>query len=377
MTAVGSPLWAARTNGSLRVRAQMRFALAAVARELAALSAATRHRRRVGSVLDADRIPPDTHLARAIQDVAASELPAPLFGHSLRTWIWGGMLAELDGVAYDDEALYVAALLHDLGLAPGHRPSPESSCFAVHGATQARTLLRDAGAGLELAEQVADAIVAHFNVSVPLSWGAEAHLLHGGAHLDVVGRRLGEIAPETVAGVLEWAPRTGFAGCFTAAMRLEAALRPSLASGAALAARHGADDPSRIVPGGHRGERVRTAALGLLGVVFTGLGLWAGIDSGSFNQVLADFGPRNDHLVHDFGAATVAIGVGLLIATRRLAWQPPVLLVATIWNGLHAVSHVVDIDAAASRGLAIAEAALLVAGTALLAALTVASKEDA
>lgn len=45
--------------------------------------------------------------------------------------------------------------------------------------------------------------------------------------------------------------------------------------------------------------------------------------------------------------------------------------------GLHAVWHVADIGDAASRSLAITEAALLVAGTALLAVLTVASKEEA
>jgi hypothetical protein len=122
---------------------------------------------------------------------------------------------------------------------------------------------------------------------------------------------------------------------------------------------------------------VKSLVIGLLGAVFTGLGAWAGIDSGSFTRVLADFGPENNHLVHDFGAASVAIGAGLLVAVRRVAWQTPLLLVATVWNGLHAVSHLVDIGDGGSRGLAIAEAALLVGGTALLAVLTFTSREDA
>jgi hypothetical protein len=122
---------------------------------------------------------------------------------------------------------------------------------------------------------------------------------------------------------------------------------------------------------------VKSLVIGLLGAVFTGLGAWAGIDSGSFTRVLADFGPENNHLVHDFGAASVAIGAGLLVAVRRVAWQTPLLLVATVWNGLHAVSHLVDVGDAGSRGLAIAEAALLVGGTALLAVLTFTSREDA
>lgn len=120
-----------------------------------------------------------------------------------------------------------------------------------------------------------------------------------------------------------------------------------------------------------------TAAIGVLGALFTALGAWAGIDSASFARVLADFGPENDHLVHDFGAASAAIGVGLLVAVRRTAWRAPVLLVATVWNGLHAVSHLADVSEAESRTLGIAEAVLLVLGTALLGTLAVAAKEAA
>lgn len=121
---------------------------------------------------------------------------------------------------------------------------------------------------------------------------------------------------------------------------------------------------------------MKALAIYLLGATFTGLGAWAGIDSASFTRVLADFGPENDHLVHDFGAGSVAVGVGLLLAVRRIAWRSPVLLIATVWNGLHAVSHLSDIGKAESRTVGITEAVLLVAGTALLAALAIASKED-
>lgn len=121
---------------------------------------------------------------------------------------------------------------------------------------------------------------------------------------------------------------------------------------------------------------MKAVAIGLFGALFTGLGVWAGIDSASFTRVLADFGPRNDHLVHDFGAGSVAVGIGLLLAVRRSSWRTPVLLVATVWNGLHAVSHLADLGEAESRTVGVIEAALLVAGTALLGALAIASKED-
>jgi len=229
MAAVGSPAWVARTHGTLRARDQLTFALAAVAREVGALPAAVR--RGTGRVLDADQSPPDSPLARAMEVVAEAALPAPLLAHSVRTWIWGRMLAEIDGIGYDEELLYVAALLHDLALAPGRRPGPDAGCFAVHVAREARALVIGAGAEGDVGTRVADAIAAHFNVRVPVSWGAEAHLLHGGAHLDVVGRRLREIAPETVVRVLQREPRTGFTECFVEAMRTEAELRPRSRAG--------------------------------------------------------------------------------------------------------------------------------------------------
>lgn len=222
MAAVGSPAWVARTGGALSARDQLRFALAAVRREVGALSL----RSRPGRVLDPERIPPDTRLATEIADLATAALPTPLLRHSLRTWVWGSLFAEIDGVRYDDERLYVAALLHDLALAEAHRPPAASACFAVHGGEVARSVMIEAGAENDFADEVADAIAAHFNVAVPLSWGAEVHLLHAGAHVDVVGLRLGELAPSTVSEVLRRSPRTGFEDCFLGAMREEARLRP-------------------------------------------------------------------------------------------------------------------------------------------------------
>ncbi|WP_350278793.1 hypothetical protein [Kribbella sp. HUAS MG21] len=120
----------------------------------------------------------------------------------------------------------------------------------------------------------------------------------------------------------------------------------------------------------------RRALIGALGGIFVGLGLWAAGDSGSFARTLADFGPRNDHLVHDFGAASIAIGAGLVLAVRKTSWRTPILIVATVWNGLHAVSHLVDVSRAHSLAVGVGEAVLLVAGTALLGYLAATSREN-
>lgn len=122
--------------------------------------------------------------------------------------------------------------------------------------------------------------------------------------------------------------------------------------------------------------RWHAAAIAVLGGLFAGLGIWAAVGSGSFSETLADFGPRNDHLVRDFGAASIAIGAGMLLAVRRTAWRTPVLVVATVWNGLHAVSHLVDVTAAHSLAIGIGEATLLIAGTGVLGLLAFVSSEN-
>ncbi|TDW90904.1 cyanamide hydratase family protein with HD domain [Kribbella pratensis] len=224
MAAIGSPDWVAETNGALGLRDQVRFVAQAIVRELAP-------RHRGGAVLAVDRTPPSTVVAQHVTDFARTVLPAPLLHHSMRSWLWACMLADLDRIEYDDERLYVAALLHDVALSDSHRPGPAAACFAVHGATVARDVVIGAGGGAAFADDVADAIAAHFNVAVPLSWGAEAHLLHAGTHLDVVGLRRLEIARSSVDEVHAREPRAGFAGHFLAVMREEGRLRKSSRAG--------------------------------------------------------------------------------------------------------------------------------------------------
>jgi hypothetical protein len=66
--------------------------------------------------------------------------------------------------------------------------------------------------------------------------------------------------------------------------------------------------------------------LGALGVAQLALAAWAAIDAGSFTERLADFGPENPHLIHDFAAASATFGAGLVLAARFSAWRTPVLV---------------------------------------------------
>jgi hypothetical protein len=161
---------------------------------------------------------PDSAPAREAEEVAADAQPDWMLAHAHRTYLWGAVLAAHDAVAFDEELLFIASLLHDAGL-----PEPaENECFTLRSAAAAGGL----GMPAERRSVVAEAITMHLNASVPLERGAEAHLLSAGAALDVVGLRLWHVAPGTRAAVVERHPRAEFTPRISAALREHASRAP-------------------------------------------------------------------------------------------------------------------------------------------------------
>ena len=65
---------------------------------------------------DLERIrPPETPTAQAAAQLCAEASSEAIANHAFRTYLWARLLALRDGVRYDDELLYVASVLHDLG----------------------------------------------------------------------------------------------------------------------------------------------------------------------------------------------------------------------------------------------------------------------
>jgi hypothetical protein len=72
-------------------------------------------------------------------------------------------------------------------------------------------------------------------------------------------------------------------------------------------------------------------------------GFWAFFAPTSFSDFI-DYGPYNEHLIHDAGAFQLGIGIGVLAA---VFWSDGLLAALTgfaVASGLHTVSHYVDRD---------------------------------
>jgi hypothetical protein len=59
---------------------------------------------------------PETRAVAAVLTVATRFHSPALLNHCVRCPLWGRMYGTAHGIAFDDELLYVSALLHDIGL---------------------------------------------------------------------------------------------------------------------------------------------------------------------------------------------------------------------------------------------------------------------
>jgi len=174
---------------------------------------------------------PQEGISRAAWVWAAAHLPAYLFAHSVRSYCWGTALAGYDRLAFDPPVLWVASLLHDVGLT---RIGRTSRCFEHEGADIARRFALRAGMPAREADRVATAIVLHMAPNVTLADGAESVLLDRATAIDVR-----HVDAGLVAGIREPVdqafPRGAFDRHFRAAIAREVAIRTDCQSARLLA----------------------------------------------------------------------------------------------------------------------------------------------
>jgi hypothetical protein len=142
---------------------------------------------------------PTTPLALASLRFAGEVQPDWITHHGLRAYLFGRALGTARGAAFDDELLYIAALLHDIGLTDA---ADTGQRFEVDGADAVATFLESAGMEPERVGVVWDAIALHTSLGLTKRSPIEVRLMQAGTSLDVTGPK--EKVP---AEVLEALPR--------------------------------------------------------------------------------------------------------------------------------------------------------------------------
>lgn len=210
-TNLGTLAWGERSNGRLTAGEAFAIVAGGAAATLADLASSLGAPRGAHDALAVAREirSPSTSLARRA-DALCREVSAPwLAEHCQRSFLFAAVRGRLLGARFDDELLFAASMLHDLGVTERYWPQP-GACFAITGARDALAWLLAEGCPERRARVVAEAIAMHLNVTVDLASGVEAHLLRFGTGLDVVGQRASVLPKDARDEIVRRHPRLDF-----------------------------------------------------------------------------------------------------------------------------------------------------------------------
>lgn len=151
---------------------------------------------------------PDSALARAATELVRDAASPLIFDHSRRVYLFGSLRGREEGLRFDPELLYVAAMFHDLGLTERFRRTDQR--FELDGADEARRFLQDHGITGEPADRVWTGIALHTTPEIPLHMPPEVALLTRGVELDVLGLGYDAITEDQRSAVVAAHPRPNF-----------------------------------------------------------------------------------------------------------------------------------------------------------------------
>lgn len=177
-------------------------------------------------------IAPDTDLTRKASALVGRVHSNALLNHVHRSWWFADFLGQQRGLKYDREVVYLAALMHDLGLTDAFAADQR---FEVDGADAASRFLLDNGYADAKAQLVWDAIALHSSAGIADRKQPEIALIYMGAHVDVMGLFIDEITPSLIDDTLALYPRLGMKAAFTQAVAEVARKKPHTAIGTGLA----------------------------------------------------------------------------------------------------------------------------------------------
>jgi hypothetical protein len=178
---------------------------------------------------------PTTLVAEQAAEASAAWCSKALMEHNHRAYLWAAARGTDMGLAFDEELLYVAAMLHDIGLLAAFDNATAS--FDEAGGNVAWMFAAGAGWPVERRVRLSEIIVRHMWDSVDPAFDAEGHLLEVGTAIDISGRDPGLWAPALRAEILAAHPRLDLVEEFTACIADQARRKP--ASSAAAAVRSG------------------------------------------------------------------------------------------------------------------------------------------
>ena len=140
MTSMGTVDWVHRRGGDLAFSERLKFFYHGI-RALAATKKRIRQSTKFRHMEFEDIVPPDSSIAMEAMAFCRETSEPFLFNHCLRSYFWARLLDDGSGPV-DQEVLFTALMLHDIGMNEGYvlDPSDKYKCFTIVGARIARDL---------------------------------------------------------------------------------------------------------------------------------------------------------------------------------------------------------------------------------------------
>ena len=226
ITQVGSLVWAQHTQGRLSSKDKFAMTLQGVQGQFKLLVGALfGHNSGLVDVDVAAIVEPDSQLARFAREKMQDVCSQSLGHHNYRAYLWASLLAQACGHKPDPEILFVACMLHDLGLTQAHHGCSQGHCFTLDSVQASAEVL--AKADQARADRVRESILLHINIDIPgdlVGW--EAHYLGAGTAFDVVGARWQELPQAVRHQVIQQYPALDLKTELMHSIKQECSMRP-------------------------------------------------------------------------------------------------------------------------------------------------------
>ncbi len=189
---------------------------------------------------------PASAAARAADEVAALYCSPALVNHCLRSYAWSASYAAAHDISFDAELLYVASMLHDIGLVPEF--DSHTVPFEDAGGHVAWVFGAGAGWPVERRVRAAEIIIRHMR-GAELSEDHEGYLLMIATSLDISGRHPewwpADFRREVVHRIPRLSLREEFLRCFDE----QAQRKPASSAAAAVASGIGIRMAANVLDG--------------------------------------------------------------------------------------------------------------------------------
>jgi len=152
----------------------------------------------------------DSDVARLATDFSRNASPPYLFNHAVRTFLFGSLVGGALRQKFDEEVLYLACILHDLGLTEKFQGE---SPFEIQGAETARRFLEEHGYAKEKLGVVWDGIAMHAS-PIGQFKQPEIALVGEGAAADAIAPDFSQIKKSDVEEIVKAFPRLKFKDAF-------------------------------------------------------------------------------------------------------------------------------------------------------------------